>query len=632
MAQQPNSAGSAAETTRANAPADRAETRSWRSWILDRTRLTLAVAVVLMLLGSLLATWVNTGAGAATVTEVTIFGTNGYQISAYVYTPKTATAQTPAPGILMFHGLNNQKDYMDNTALEMARRGFVVVSADMTGHGSSNGANSDNGCGGPDALKYLDGLAVVDKTHIGLIGMSQGGFCAVTAAALAVPDGYSSIFYMESEPNPPGVPNVKPYVGLKNIAFNIGSFTELGGMVFIDKGSQAPMSIALLPLFGVEGPIVPGKVYGSIADGTARMLYQPWEDHALSTDSTGAIGNAIDWMQRTLTSGGGLAPSDQIWPFKLLGTAAALFGAFLFLFAAGSLLLRTSQFKTLVRPIPQYQGLSGIGWWIGALVTTAIGPLLYLWVWNGMFFEGWLTANTLWPQTFTNIYMVWGVFVGVIAWALITLDHFVFTKRQGATLESYGLAEPNAGFDWPAVRTALLLVVAVLAPLYVGLDAIKAVWHVDFRAWVVALMPMSAARWSAFFGYLIPFGFYFAAQGIIFAGFLRWRKGNASLGMEMFVNAVVMTLGALIWILLLYVPLLGGGTQILATGQLGPTAAGLGGIYYIPLLVLWPLAACLYTFYFRKTGRVYAGIFMVTIFMVWTLAAFGDFAVWPIIG
>ena len=97
----------------------------------------------------------------------------------------------------------------------------------------------------------------------------------------------------------------------------------------------------------------------------------------------------------------------------------------------GSLLLRTSAFKSFVRPVPQYQGLSGIGWWIGALITTALGPLLYLWVWSGMFFEGWLTANTLWPQTFTNIYMVWGVFVGVIAWALIAFNHFVFTKRQG---------------------------------------------------------------------------------------------------------------------------------------------------------------------------------------------------------
>ncbi len=631
MAQQNKPVDSVPDITR-EAVAGRNGPTSWRSWLRDPAKVSLAVAVILMLLGSLLATWANTGAGAATVTEVTIFGADGHQISAYVYTPKTATAQTPAPGILMFHGLNNQKDYMDNTALEMARRGFVVVSADMTGHGSSDGANNDVGCGGPDGLAYLTSLGVVDKTRIGLIGMSQGGFCAVTSAALAMPNSYSSIFYMESEPNPPGVPVTKPYEGLKNVAFNIGSWTELGGMIFVDRGLQAPTSMVMQPLFGTQEPIVPGKVYGSIADGTARILYQPWEDHALSTDSTGAIGNAIDWMQRTLSPSGAIAPSDQIWPLKLLGTTAALFGSLIFLFAAGSLLLRTRQFSTLVRPIPEYKGLAGPGWWIGALITTAIGPLLYLWVWSGMFFDGWLAPSTLWPQTFTNIYMVWAVFVGVIAWALIALDHFVFTKKQGASLESYGLTEPNSGFDWRAIGKTLLFVVAVLAPVYILLDVIKAVWHVDFRMWVVAMMPMSAARWSAFFGYLIPFAFYFTAQGIIFAGFLRWRKGQASLGQEMLVNSVVMTLGALVWLLVMYVPLLSGGNQILGTGQLGPTAAGLGGIYYIPLLVLWPLVACLYTYFFRKTGRVYAGIFMVAIFIVWNLAAFGDFAVWPIVG
>ncbi len=604
----------------------------WRSLLSDRARRVLALSVAMMLLGSLLATWVNSNSGSTKVTETTIFGADGHQISAFVYTPASASAATPAPAIAMWHGLNNQKDYMDNTALEMARRGFVVVSADQTGHGSSDGANQEVGCGGPDVLTYVRGLATVDKTRIGLLGMSQGGFCAATAAALSQPDGYSSIFYMESEPNPPGVPDATPYLKLRNMGFNIGTWTELGVMILVGQGSQAPMSPQLLQLFGTKGPIVPGQIYGSIADGTARTLYQPWEDHALSTDSTGAIGNAVDWMQKTLGAGTNLPSSDQVWPLKVLGTALALFGAYLFLFAMGAVLLGTRAFAKIARPIPEYRGLTGVGWWIGALITTAIGPLLYLWVWKNMFFTSWLDANMLWPQTFTNIFMVWSVIVGVIAWILIAFDHLVITRRAGATLESYGIAEPGGGIDWPLVGRTLLYVVAVLAPVYVLLAVIKPVWHVDFRLWVVALMPMSPARWGAFFGYLVPFGIYFVAQGIIFAGFLRWRRGTAPLWQEMLVNSVVLTLGALVWILADYLPLLGGGGFAIASGPLDTTAAGLGGIYYIPLLVLWPLSACIYTFFYRKTGRVFAGVLMVTILIVWTLAAVGDFAVWPIIG
>lgn len=80
--------------------------------------------------------------------------------------------------------------------------------------------------------------------------------------------------------------------------------------------------------------------------------------------------------------------------------------------------------------------------------------------------------------------------------------------------------------------------------------------------------------------------------------------------MAPYVNGVILTLGALVWLILLYVPLMAGGTIIYASDPIGVTATGMGGIYYIPLLVFWPLA----------------GIFLVTILIVWHLTALGVFA------
>jgi hypothetical protein len=100
----------------------------------------------------------------------------------------------------------------------------------------------------------------------------------------------------------------------------------------------------------------------------------------------------------------------------------------------------------------------------------------------------------------------------------------------------------------------------------------------------------------------------------------------------MLVNAVVMTLGALVWLLIAYIPLLGGGPSPFATDPLLGTAAGLGGIYYLPLLILWPLVACIWTYFYRKTGRTYVGSLLATVLIVWSLTAASDFAVWPIIG
>ena len=158
---------------------------------------------------------------------------------------------------------------------------------------------------------------------------------------------------------------------------------------------------------------------------------------------------------------------------------------------------------------------------------------------------------------------------------------------------------------------------------------VNSVWMVDFRAWVVSLMPMSPVRFQAFLGYLVPFAIYFVPQGILFAGFLRVNNGKASLRTEMIVNAVMLTLGVVVWLAILYIPLMNGGFTIIGSGPTGAIAAGMGGIYYIPMLVFWPLISLLYTYFFRKTGRVYVGIFLVLLFMVWQMAPFGDFAILP---
>jgi hypothetical protein len=146
---------------------------------------------------------------------------------------------------------------------------------------------------------------------------------------------------------------------------------------------------------------------------------------------------------------------------------------------------------------------------------------------------------------------------------------------------------------WSKIWQSLGLALAVLVPLYVLLLIINSVWLVDFRAWVVSLMPMSPQRFQAFVGYLIPFAMFFGPQSVVFAGFLRAQNGRAGIGREMVTSAVVFTFGALIWILLAYIPLFAGQPIIFAPNPGAAAAAGLGAIYYLPLLVLWPLAACL---------------------------------------
>jgi len=592
---------------------------------IQKRWMVLWLAVAFMIGGSLIGAWVNSDFCRAKVEEVSIWYAPGLKISGNLYTPKAIADKAPA--ILAIHGLNNQKNHMANTALEFARRGYIVLSMDMSGHGKSTGANLDHGAGGPAGLSYLRSLPHVDTDRIGIVGMSQGGFAGAMGAIVSNPDGYSSVFFMESEVNAPGSFDLSAAPLVKNAAFNIGTVTELGSMVFIAKGSDAPVSPVLQPLFNTTEPIKVDTLYGSIEDGTARILYQPWEGHAGATDATAAIRNALKWMDLTLKVESKLSPRNQVWPLKLIGTALALLGALLFPFPMGSLLLETRCFSELQKSLPEYRGYEGRQWWISAAISAAVGPLLYLGVWKKMFFAPWINPNRLWPQNFTNVYMVWAILCGLIAAVLMIAGHFGSLKKKNATLEHYGLTDAANTFDWTYILKSILLAVFTLLPVYLILAFVDAVWKVDFRAWVVTLLPFTGKRFQAFLGYLVPFALYFIPQGILLAGFQRPEGGKLSLKKEMVINSVVMTVGAVMWLLILYIPLMLGGSIIFGADPLVQTAAGMGGIYYIPLLVLWPFVACIYTYFFRKTGRVYVGISLATLFIVWYLSAAGAFAV-----
>lgn len=147
--------------------------------------------IVIVMAGAILAHTVRTSGGTA-VTDVRFPGTNGTVMSALLYVPINATPAAPAPGILAVHGYINSRETQDGFAIEFARRGYVVLSIDQTGHGYSRGAAFSNGFGGPDGLSYLKSLPMVDARQIGLEGHSMGGW-AVLAAAAAMPGAYSSM-------------------------------------------------------------------------------------------------------------------------------------------------------------------------------------------------------------------------------------------------------------------------------------------------------------------------------------------------------------------------------------------------------------------------------------------------------
>ena len=147
-----------------------------------------AIALILCLISSLGASMVQTSGGAIKYHDITMVTDSGHELDALLLVPKNATRENPAPAIVTSHGWYNNREMQDLNYVEYARRGYVVISISMYGHGDSeiipdgtwfNAENNANGL--YDAVKYIARLPYVDASRIGVTGHSNGALASRVA-------------------------------------------------------------------------------------------------------------------------------------------------------------------------------------------------------------------------------------------------------------------------------------------------------------------------------------------------------------------------------------------------------------------------------------------------------------------
>ena len=100
--------------------------------------LALLLALLLGVFGCMfLAHGIQTDHGAVAVSEGSIAIDEG-NLTYKLYVPETASAGDPAPGVLLLHGYQNDHETCAAYAIELARRGAVVLALDEYGHGSTD--------------------------------------------------------------------------------------------------------------------------------------------------------------------------------------------------------------------------------------------------------------------------------------------------------------------------------------------------------------------------------------------------------------------------------------------------------------------------------------------------------------
>lgn len=566
----------------------------------------LLIGLLLVVAGGFIANRVHTDGGQVTIKDVRFMGTNGTLMSGLLYIPEGVSAENPAPGVLAIHGYINSRETQAPYAIELSRRGFVVLALDQTGHGYSDPPAFGNGFGGPDGLAYLRTLDIVDPDNIGLEGHSMGGWASLIAAGV-YPDDYQSIMIQGSSTGTLGAPEGTAEFP-RNFGLVFSTWDEFSQLMWgASTGAAIVDTEKLQTAFGTDEPVEPGVLYGSIEDGTARQLYAPVTTHPGDHLNSEAVGAAVDWMQRTLEGGGDLDAANQTWQINEIGRLIALVGMVISMISFGGILLKTPYFGTIVRPTPDVISMKGVGRYVGYVLIMFVPILTYYWFQLTLATTIIPEATPLFPQNLTTGIMVWAVANGLITLILFLLWHFTSNRNNDPQLANYGIVA-----DLQVIGKALLFAACVILFAYVLLAASHLIFMVDFRFWVVAVKLMSGLHFQMFLGYLPFFIFFFLVVGVALHGQLRLGN-NVSFAREALANVGLLVLGFIALLLFQYIPLLMGNPS-----PLGEPLLTVVAFQFVPLLTIVGLVM---TYFFRKTGTVYAGAFISAMFITWVIVA-----------
>lgn len=382
-----------------------------------KSLLMLAIALGTILVSSFAGSMIQNRGGSIKVTDLrdetnsgqyydakTGLAVDGVKVSGTVksgilYMPKDASAENPLPGIVLTHGYLNNRELQLPNAVELARRGFVVLTVDREGHGNYENSGSQSAMmatkGLYDSAKYLYNLPEVDKTKIGVTGHSMGGMTTTTIVdsiigpamggqcdvynpdnwakgsgygivSAALIQGWSTIY----------LPDPSIDVGIlkaKDDEFFFTSKDAAGNPTICRQYLQSQAAAQFVGDYSYMvtqsidikngGVYVGGKLQEEIEDGKQvvdaagndlpiRVIYESKEIHPLNHFSTESTGYVVDFFYKAFGTPNGhktIKTTNQVWWLKEAMATIGWAGIIMMIFPVVSLLLAHPFFAGLRR-------------------------------------------------------------------------------------------------------------------------------------------------------------------------------------------------------------------------------------------------------------------------------------------
>ncbi len=399
----------------------------------------LVLLIAAVFLSMALADGIQRGGGTIAVTEGVIECDAG-DLSYKLYTPKTATAENPAPGVLLLHGYQNDHETCAAYAIELARRGAVVLTIDEYGHGTTQPGMMARGVvnhkvtvnfgedseaegtyvsiGGEDRYKLLmnfsnlsffhdhyskdaDGNAItdssmggiaayavlasypnVDSTRLAISGHSMGTWASWSVAA-----AYSGTDIMpRATVLQCGELFRKSVYDSENIRFqNVlllqAKYEEFSyfrdyQLTVTEDLLKSDLRTEFLGCTAQEAAW--NTTYGSFQEGTARRIQLLQTNHRLTTHDANGLAAALSWFDAAIDLPVDLEPGDQVAMGKEVLVLIAMLCAVGATLPLMDLLLEVPFFAAIRQPLPSKNSMKDRkSWWRTAIITIAIAAASY---------------------------------------------------------------------------------------------------------------------------------------------------------------------------------------------------------------------------------------------------------------
>ena len=558
-------------------------------------KLFVLLAAIVVFFGSLaIARNVETDGGNTAVKRLAIQTNDNALLSAKIFQPKTATAENPAPAVILIPGGNANLEYMSATSIELARRGYVALSIDPYTIGRSDVIQPTTDLGGLAALNYIKSLNFVDQEAIGMIGWSAGVGRANGAAILpdGTPNGVKVTFgFGAGSPGDPELAiNQGFFIGQVETTYGQGRLKQKD--INTAEAFTKPMNTDYVEF---------ATWYGDLAANKGRILYTGLTGHTMGLISKSGISAACSFFNDALKPAP-IAVDGFTYGWKEVFTAVAIIALFASMILAGLIMLETAPFASLKREnVPQLAAKPTPVMWIMLGASILFGALIAKWaVFNG---QNFLNKTGFLQIANANGFLFWLMCLALFAVVMLVVRIFADKSLDKAALAAFAKIRVGDAFK------SLLLGFLVIFSGYVMVSLGDQFFNLSPRFWKVQLNVLNATRLRLF---VIYFLFYIIPM-LIFnymhtSSYCFEDKPVLSMVLVWMAN----TLPALLFVIYIY-----GSIRIVGLTPITNAAMSrANGSMLDAVMLMLPVSIITATF-FRKSKNFYIAAFFNALFFAW---------------